>query len=109
MYTIRHLVVSTHSILSTHEACSSILVTNGKGLLLRAQPLLDDVLAILPELSGVLDTKAVIENVLDFLQAKTRNLGVEEVWKPSLTGVICPRMMIKNLQIRTQPMPQIAA
>jgi hypothetical protein len=79
MYMTRHPVVPTHSISSTHQACSSILVSNGKRLLLCAQPLLDDILAILPELSGILDTKAVIEHVPDLLQAKTGDFGVEEV------------------------------
>jgi hypothetical protein len=54
-------------------------VTNSKRLLLRAQPLLDDILAILPELPGVLDTEAVLEDLLNLLQAKTGDLGVEEV------------------------------
>lgn len=54
-------------------------MANGEWLLLRAQPLLDDILTIFPELSGVLDTEAVIEYVLNFLQAETRYLGVEEV------------------------------
>jgi hypothetical protein len=75
----RQPVVPTHSILSTHQACSSVLVTNSKRLLLRAQPLLDDILAILPELPGVLDTEAVLEDLLNLLQAKTGDLGVEEV------------------------------
>jgi hypothetical protein len=79
MYMTRHPVVPTHSILSTHQACSSVLVTNSKRLLLRAQPLLDDILAILPELPGVLDTEAVLEDLLNLLQAKTGDLGVEEV------------------------------
>jgi hypothetical protein len=60
------------------------LVSNGKWLLLCAQPFLNDILAILPELSGVLDTKAVIKHVFDLLQTKTRDLRIEEVCNPSL-------------------------
>ena len=55
------------------------LVSNSKRLILRAQPLLDDILAILPKLSGVLDTEAMIKHVLDLLQAQTGDLGVEEI------------------------------
>lgn len=55
------------------------LVTDSKWLILRAQSLLDNILAILPKLSGVLDTKAMIKHILDLLQAKTRDLGIEEV------------------------------
>lgn len=59
-------------------------MADSKRLILRAQPLLDDLLAILPELSGVLDTKAVIKHVLDLLQAKTGYLGIKEVCATSL-------------------------
>ena len=55
------------------------LVSNSKRLILRAQPLLDNILAILPKLSGVLDTEAMIKHVLDLLQAQTGDLGVEEI------------------------------
>jgi hypothetical protein len=78
------MYVTRHSIFSTYQACHCALVTNSKRLLLRAQPLLNDILAILPELSGILDTEAVVEHILNLLQAKTRDLGVEEVWEPSL-------------------------
>lgn len=60
------------------------LVTDSKWLILCAQPLLDDILAILPKLSGVLDTKAMIEHILNLLQAKTRNLGIEEICTSTL-------------------------
>lgn len=43
------------------------LVSDGKWLLLCAQPLFDDILAILPELSRILDPKAVIKHILDLL------------------------------------------
>ena len=55
------------------------LVSNSKRLILRAQPLLDDILAILPKLSGVLDTEAMIKHVLDLLQAQTGDLWIEEI------------------------------
>lgn len=55
------------------------LVSNSKWLILRAQPLLDDILAILPKLSGVLDTEAMIKHVLDLLQAQTGDLWIEEI------------------------------
>ena len=55
------------------------LMSDGKWLILCAKPLLDNFLTILPELPSVLDTEAVIEHILDLLQAKTGNLGVEEV------------------------------
>ena len=47
----------------------SDLVSDSKRLVSRAQPLLDDILTILPELSGVLDTKAMIKHILDLFQA----------------------------------------
>jgi hypothetical protein len=58
------------------------LVADRKRLLLRAKSFLDDILAILPELSGVLNTKAVIEHIFDLFQAETRHLGVEEICSP---------------------------
>lgn len=85
------------------------LVSNSKWLILRAQPLLDNVLAIFPQLSGVLDTKAMIEHILDLLQAKTRDLGIKEVCIASLAPERYRIGKMKNLQIRTHPMPQIAA
>lgn len=60
------------------------LVSNSKWLILRAQPLLDDILAIFPQLSGVLYAEAVIEHIFDLLQAKTRDLGIEEICTSTL-------------------------
>lgn len=46
-------------------------MTSSKWLVLRTEPFLDDVLAIFSELSSVLDTKAVVEHILNFFQSET--------------------------------------
>jgi hypothetical protein len=84
------------------------LVANRKWLLLCAKSLLDDILAIFPELSSVLDTEAVVEHILDLLQTKTRDLGVEEVCTEPLAFVCWKSQRMMNLQMRTHPIPQIA-
>ena len=40
-------------------------MTNGNRLFLSAQPVFDDVLAILPQLPGILHAEAMVEYVLD--------------------------------------------
>ena len=85
------------------------LVTDSKWLVLRAQPLLDDILAILPKLSGVLDTEAMIKHVLDLFQAQTGDLGIEEVCVALLAFEYDRMRYLNSLQISTQPIPQIAA
>lgn len=40
-------------------------MANGKRLFLPAQPVFDDVLAILPQLPGILHAEAVVEYILD--------------------------------------------
>ena len=84
-------------------------MTDIEWLLLRAHSLLDDLLAMLPKLSGVFDTKVVVEHILDLLQAETRNLRVEKVCNPSLAHESSQIPMLTNLQISTHPIPQIAA
>lgn len=56
------------------------LMTHRKRFILCTQPLFDDILAILSELSCILDAETVIKDVLDLFQAKTRHLRIEEVW-----------------------------
>lgn len=87
-------------LLRFHRApyCSD-LMTNSKRLLHRPHPLLDDLLAILPQLPRIFDTKPVIENILDLLQCKTGYLRVEEV---------CVYMSATALQTTSQEKRRIA-
>jgi len=87
-----------------------LLMADRKWLLLCAKSLLDDVLTVFPELPGILDTKAVIEHILDLLQAETRDFRVKEVYTPPLALEHTDKARGEiYLQMRTQPMPQMAA
>lgn len=54
-------------------------MTHGNRHLAALQPLRDDVLAILPQLSSVVDTEPMLEDLSYFLKRQARHFRVEEV------------------------------